>query len=103
MDTTISAQLHQLAAELRHPSSANRGTVNRIAERLRDLADRNLVALPVIDPRLDDLRHWRRLDDDQLRRENVADAWNLAAGLHENAIRQAPADAETSRFLWGAG
>lgn len=87
MDTTISAQLHQLAAQLRHPTSTNRGTVNRIAEQLRDIAARNPVALPVVDPALDDLRHWRRLDPDQLRDENLADAWNLACGVHEDRRR----------------
>lgn len=87
LDTTIGDQLHQLAAQLRHPTATNRGTVNRIAEQLRDIAARNPVALPVIDPALDDLRHWRRLDDDKLRAENVADAWSLAAGVHEQRCR----------------
>lgn len=103
MDTTIGAHLDYLAAQLRHPTATNRATVNRIAEQLRDIAARNPVALPVIDPALDDLRHWRSLDPDRLRAENLADAWSLACGVHEHRRRQSPTDAEMSRFLWGAG
>ena len=83
MDTTICAKLHHLAAHLRAGAPPR-----EVAAVLDDLAARNLVALPVIDEhRDDDLRHWRRLDEPQLRDENIRDAWNLAAGLHEDRRR----------------
>lgn len=83
MDTTIGAQLAALADQLTtgafSPATA--------AATLRALAARNPVALPVIDPARDDLAHWRRLPEQNLRNETYADAWNLAAGLHETERR----------------
>lgn len=99
MDTTISAQLRHLAHQLRRGAPPT-----EVAAVIDDLARRNLVALPVIDPDRDDTRHWRRLDDDQLRRENVADAWNLAAGLHEDTRRdhaEKAGNAAVATLLYG--
>lgn len=90
--TETSRYLHQLADEV-DPDIIGRYTLDEIADRLRELADRQLVALPHLNPRHDDLRHWTELSDHRLRSETHADAWNLAAGIavqrDRTTIRQA--------------
>lgn len=75
-----SAYLHALADDLDRDDGAT-FTLAQIAERLRELAGRQLIALPALDPRHDQLDHWTRLSDYRLGREIHADAWCLAAGI----------------------
>lgn len=88
----ISAYLCSLADQVEHPVSTMFAYRARIATALRELADRNLVDLPQIDPVRDDLGHWLALPDQRLRSENGADAWNLAAGLYVEADRRLHAE-----------
>jgi hypothetical protein len=83
----ISAYLRGLADQIEHPTAASAQQQTQLAEQLRELADRRLVALPAIDPQRDDLGHWIGLSDHRLRSENHCDAWNLAAGLFVQADR----------------
>lgn len=89
--TETSAYLRELATDLELESGA-RWTLSELADRLRELADRQLVALPPIDPQHDQVHHWTELSDHRLMREINADAWNLAAGIavqrDRTAIRQ---------------
>lgn len=80
----IATALRILAARLdAEPDTTERATM---AAQLRELADRNPVALPTITTS-DDTLHWRRLPDQRLRSEVYADSWNLAAGLRETRRR----------------
>lgn len=90
-----STYLHQLADDV-DPDTYGHWTLDEIADRLRELADRQLVALPVLNPRDVNLRHWTELSDHRLRSEIHADAWNLAAGI---AVQR---DRATIRQLGGA-
>lgn len=80
----MSAQIRTKLLALADRVIAAEDSAVTIATVLRLLAAQleGSVELPAIDPRRDDLAHWRGLSDDQLRGENGADAWNLAAGLH---------------------
>lgn len=75
-----SAYLHALADDLDRDDGATY-TLSQIADRLRELAGRQLVALPALNPRHDQLQHWTELSDHRLKSEIQADAWNLAAGI----------------------
>lgn len=82
----LAPQLHALAQRLLDgldPADA--------AVELQAIAARNPVALPVINPGRDDTQHWQDLTDRKLAGEVGADAWNLAAGLHEQAFRKTAA------------
>ena len=83
----ISAYLRSLADQVEHPVSVALAYRARIAAALRELADRNLAALPQIDPQRDNLQHWTELSEYRLRSEITADSWNLAAGLYVEADR----------------
>lgn len=72
--------LRHLADDVECDSGA-RYTLGDIADRLRELADQQLIALPTIDPHRDDLRRWAELSPHRLRTEVHADAWRLAAGI----------------------
>lgn len=89
--TETSRYLHQLANDLER-DDAWTYTLPQVADMLRELAARQLVALPNLNPRCDDLRHWIELSDHRLRDEIHADAQNLAAGIavqrDRTAIRQ---------------
>lgn len=88
----IRAYLRSLADQVEHPTAAMLAYRARVAEKLRELADRNLAALPQIDPARDDLGHWTELSEHRLRSEIAADAWNLAAGLYVRADRRLHAE-----------
>ncbi|BBG01601.1 MULTISPECIES: hypothetical protein [Pseudonocardia] len=65
------------------------------ARRIHELAKKDLVILPHINPEHDQVDHWTRLSDHRLNSEINADAWNLAAGLYvarDRATRQSLRD-----------